>query len=86
MAEREGPEPLTPAQIDWVKHRVATWFEIRRTWDRGYVTLTYGQLAADALHSALLHRLLEGKDPLPEPPPLRGGYPDYGAVEEGDEQ
>ncbi len=37
---------------------------------------------ADALHSALLRRLLSGKEPLPEPPPLRHSYPDYAAVED----
>jgi hypothetical protein len=26
--------------------------------------------------------LFEGKEPLPEPPPLRHSYPDYDAVEE----
>ncbi len=36
----------------------------------------------DAQHSALLPRLLSGKKPLPEPPPLRHSYPDYAAVEE----
>lgn len=35
------------------------------------------QLAADVDHSALLVRLLEGKAPLPEPPPTQHAYPVY---------
>ena len=42
------------------------------------VAAMYQQLAADAEHSALLWRLLEGKEPLPEPPQLVNSYPDYG--------
>lgn len=37
--------------------------------------------SADVDHSALLNRLLDGKEPLPEPPPLMNSYPDYNAVE-----
>ena len=33
--------------------------------------------SADLHHSALLQRLLAGKDPLPRPPPRRFSYPDY---------
>lgn len=39
---------------------------------------------ADIDHSALLNRLLSGKEPLPEPPPLFYGYPCYG-LEEGEQ-
>ena len=35
------------------------------------------QLAADVDHSALLLRLLRGREPLPEPPPLEHAYPLY---------
>lgn len=35
------------------------------------------QIAADADHSTLLQRMLSGKEPLPEPPPLKHGYPVY---------
>ncbi len=35
------------------------------------------QIAIDAAHSALLHRLLSGKEPLPVPPPLKHAYPVY---------
>ena len=37
-----------------------------------------GQLEVDIDHSALLRRLLSGKEPLPQPPPLKHSYPDYG--------
>ena len=35
-------------------------------------------------HSALLERLLEGKEPLQEPPPRAFGYPWYDLVETGE--
>ena len=37
--------------------------------------------SADLHHSALLQRLLAGKDPLPLPPPRRFSYPDYSLAE-----
>jgi hypothetical protein len=37
----------------------------------------YQQLLPDADHSALLVRLLEGKEPLPDPPPVEYAYPKY---------
>ena len=40
-------------------------------------------LNIDASKSALLDRLLEGKEPLPEPPPLSFSYPWYTLIEEG---
>lgn len=60
---------------------VSRWLRIRAehedlTWkpyDRGALT----QLAADVDHSALLVRLLEGKEPLKEPPRKEYGYPVY---------
>jgi hypothetical protein len=38
---------------------------------------------ADIEHSALLNRLLDGKDALPEPPPRMFSYPNYELVETG---
>jgi hypothetical protein len=38
---------------------------------------------ADVDHSALLNRLLDGKAPLPEPPPLSFSYPWYELVDTG---
>lgn len=78
-------EGFTPEQIEWARHRVARWFEVRHEWEKRPVPTTFNQLAADALHSALLYRLLSGKEPLPEPPPLYMGYPDYGVEKEEEE-
>lgn len=39
--------------------------------------------ADDAEHSALLRRLLAGKEPLPDPPPLADRYPWYALVDAG---
>lgn len=41
------------------------------------------RLECDASHSALLRRLMSGKDPLAEAPPLRWSYPWYSLIEEG---
>lgn len=73
-------EDLAPEQVQWARHQVARWFSIRQLWEERPVPTSFGQLAADADHSALLYRLLSGKGPLPEPPPLSHGYPDYRAV------
>ena len=40
----------------------------------------------DADHSALLRRLLEGKQPLQEPPPLANKYPWYALVDHGTDE
>lgn len=42
------------------------------------------QFFADIDHSALLRRLLEGKEPLPEPPPRSFSYPWYSVIEDGE--
>lgn len=39
--------------------------------------------ASDVDHSALLQRLLNGKPPLPEPPPRSFSYPWYSLIEDG---
>jgi len=41
------------------------------------------QLCADIDHSALLVRLLDGKEPLPAPPPRANSYPWYDLIESG---
>jgi len=41
------------------------------------------QLCADIDHSALLARLLDGKEPLPAPPPRAFSYPWYDLIESG---
>lgn len=42
------------------------------------------QFAADVDHSALLRRLLAGKDPLPLPPPRNCSQPWYSLIEDGE--
>lgn len=42
-----------------------------------------GGIACDMEHSALLRRLLDGKDPLFQPPPHRYSYPDYDLIDNG---
>jgi hypothetical protein len=42
-----------------------------------------GQIMADVDHSELLQRLLDGKEPLPAPPPLCSSYPWYDLIERG---
>jgi hypothetical protein len=44
------------------------------------------QLIADIDHSALLERLLDGQEPLPEPPPRAYSYPWYALIERGELQ
>lgn len=73
-------EELSPKQIKEIFKR---WLEIRLKWQgEKYeyfdTRLPFtAQLIADIDHSSLLQRLLEGKEPLPEPPPLKYSYPDY---------
>lgn len=66
-----------------IAHEVGLADRYRYLVKEGDVKAIFQQLAADAEHSALLLRLFEGKDPLPEPPPLRHSYPDYEASEGG---
>lgn len=91
---------MSELDIYTIRSKVAHWFRIRAEFegakhmrfilDSPHLTTEqkvrqiFYQLAADVDHSALLIRLLEGKDPLPEPPPLRHAYPDYEAVEGDD--
>jgi hypothetical protein len=76
------------------------WLEIRNKWEQigktgntfstghdlsGLTVLNLNDLRADIWHSALLHRLLEGKEPLEFPPPLAMSYPNYELAETGTE-
>lgn len=58
---------LSKIQIYFAKHKVGRWLDI------GGNTRT----GPDADHSALLFRLLSGKEPLPKAPPKRMSYPWY---------
>ena len=71
------PEPvaLSLEDIDWIRGRVGLWLELKQKFE-GH-SLDECDLQADAAHSALLFRLLSGKEPLPEPPKLEMGYPMY---------
>lgn len=78
--------PLTLAQIEFVLRQASRWLEIKEQEEyvgrkRKYSDGEFSQLRADVSHSALLRRLLSGKEPLEEPPPLEHSYPDYEAVE-----
>ena len=68
-------QELNDEQKKFVVGVVATWLKI------GYVDKS--PTFADAVHSALLKRLLDGKQALPEPPPRSYSYPWYELVENG---
>lgn len=57
------------------------WLEIREA--HGIDLRRRDNLYVDADHSALLHRLLEGKEPFEEPPPCAYSYPWYELLENG---
>lgn len=60
------------------------WLEIKaRVGGLEPAQLTVSHLLDEAKASALLPRLLQGKPPLPEQPPLSFGQPWYAIVEEG---
>jgi len=68
-------EPLTEEQIAFVTRAFSEWFAVLFDEQKVYPT------NADVDHSALLHRLLEGKKPFPNPPPKRFSYPCYALAE-----
>lgn len=82
----EPTHPLTDDQAFYARACVDKWLRIRGEAIADTVLDVMNSphdpavVAVDAAHSALLHRLLTGKPALPEPPPLRDGYPDYEAV------
>ena len=78
-------EELTADQQYFARRQFVRWLRVRLEHERRGVGRVidhmneqrWGQLMADIEHSSLLLRLLSGKDPLPEPPPLSHGYPVY---------
>lgn len=55
---------------------IGTWITTAQR--EGYEPLSgWTNAYAEVMHSALLRRLLSGKEPLPEKPPLKYAYPDY---------
>lgn len=55
---------------------IKKWLEIREKYHSNFLS-TPSQLRADIDHSALLRRLISGRAPLPDPPPLKWSYPVY---------
>ena len=85
---RDHPwEPFSARQLAQLKIAFRTWLQIRAEHDEALRVMlkSYAarpdafaaQFAADIDHSALLQRLLSGKQPLPEPPEKLHGYPNY---------
>jgi hypothetical protein len=66
---------LNREQADFAKHCVSRWISI---YNKNHSKLPNEH---DADHSALLLRLLSGKEPLDKPPPLRHSYPAYDLAE-----
>jgi hypothetical protein len=58
------------------------WLKIREAEGHSF-PVSVKQLETDIAHSALLTRLLNGQEPLPEPPPKSSEYPWYDIVEKG---
>ena len=73
---------MTPQEA---KDRFKLWVETARA--SGYARMQdWGNFDVEVDHSALLTRILDGKDPLPEKPRLTHGYPDYTAADKDADQ
>lgn len=77
-------EFLSEAQARFALRQFSRWLRLKeeheRDFGRGEKRWYPGELRRhipDVDHSALLFRLLRGREPLPEPPPLENGYPVY---------
>src|SRR3990167_5429034 len=77
----EQPDlPLAHDQVLFAMRCMSRWLRIRVEHESRLERARSGELlqvAADVDHSALLKRLLSGKEPLQEPPPLDHSYPVY---------
>lgn len=75
----------TPEEIAQLKRSVAQWIDLATAANlkRGMMG---GVTSADAEHSALLERLLSGREALPQPPPRRYSYPWYDLIDMGEGQ
>lgn len=69
---------LNNEQIGFVYRCLTEWNNVAR--DAGYST-GIDSVLANIDHSALLHRLLEGKEIYPSPPPRAFSYPWYALLE-----
>ena len=65
-----------------IAQSVVSWLTILVLEGRRYQNRLH-RMSVDLDHSALLRRLLEGKPPLPVPPPSSYGYPWYELVDNG---
>lgn len=73
---------MTPQEA---KDRFKLWVQTARA--EGYARMqAWGNFDVEVDHSALLTRILDGKDPLPMRPRLKDGYPDYTAADRDAEQ
>ncbi|MEE8607851.1 MAG: hypothetical protein V3S55_09610 [Nitrospiraceae bacterium] len=71
---------MTPQEA---KDRFKLWVQTAR--DAGYARMAdWGNFDVEVDHSALLTRILDGKDPLREKPVLKNGYPDYSWADDAD--
>jgi len=68
-----------------IAYAVVRWIALKTQFESRYDPLK-GPTMADIDHSALLSRLLEGKEPLPVPPPKQFSYPAYHLVEADEPQ
>lgn len=78
---------MTHEERRLVKQAFKTWIALKckhEEFFRSFVTaegftpeFLATKIAVDVDHSSLLNRLLDGKPPLPEPPPLSHAYPVY---------
>lgn len=78
MTTTENPQQARALERR-VLDAVKTWLDILDKTGHGSPT------PADVDHSGLLYRLLNGKPPLPEPPPRSFSYPWYSLIENGEE-
>jgi hypothetical protein len=72
---------LTEEQTYFAMRQMRRWIELRLRHEQRVTTSGYdrafNQLIPDIDHSALLFRLLRGREPLPEPPQTEYSYPVY---------
>lgn len=76
---------ITVDQIWFLQWCLQTWMEIRRKWDTNLVLLGgKPNIPVDIHKSCLMYRLsVEGKAPLPIPPPTSLAAPWYSLIEDG---
>lgn len=60
--------------------KIQQWIDLLK---KQNINLDIDRFYSDASHSALLKRLLDGKEPLPKPPIKTHSYPNYFATEQG---